>query len=165
MHCNELLLFLPYDTKILNGIGSKQTVKVHFQNNPAFSYFLPPVLLLFGSNISFPQAPNLSIFLPLIWPINQNGQKSVIIDADISFVDLSGCHDLTELIINHSAAFIQTKQELENPGSCLKKRQFLLQSTCRSKFFKIKSQGNQPLGILHWEEVPAGKLESSPFEI
>ena len=115
MHCNELLLFLPYDTKILNGIGSKQTVKVHFQNNPAFSYFLPPVLLLFGSNISFPQAPNLSIFLPLIWPINQNGQKSVIIDADISFVDLSGCHDLTELIINHSPV-----QPLSKPNRSLK---------------------------------------------
>ena len=156
MHCNELLLFLPYDTKILNGIGSKQTVKVHFQNNPAFSYFLPPVLLLFGSNISFPQAPNLSIFLPLIWPINQNGQKSVIIDADISFVDLSGCHDLTELIINHSAAFIQTKQKLENPGSCLKKRQFLLQSTCRSKLSKSNLRETNPWGFFTGKMSPPG---------
>ena len=151
MHCNELLLFLPYDTKILNGIGSKQTVKVHFQNNPAFSYFPPPVLLLFGSNISFPQAPNLSIFLPLIWPINQNGQKSVIIDADISFVDLSGCHDLTELTINHSPVqpFIQNKQKLENPGSCLK-------STCRSKFLKSNLRETNPWGFFTGKKSPPG---------
>ena len=37
--------------------------------------FLPSQLLSGSSNISFPQAPNLSIFLPLIWSINQNRQN------------------------------------------------------------------------------------------